>query len=209
MPAIFALEKTPEASIPNADPGEVNLFVDQADSIQKTKDESGVVRISDPSVSTDLLNGTATLTELDSDPEPTAAGQVLATSSVGAPTVGPHFAGFQDPRAAGISNSVRIINAVNDSGANTNAVIDELVLMDPGTFAADQTVTLPGVGAGQINREIWIKITGAVGGFKVSVVAAISTEIDGLANGDPDLDLTTDRQWMKLFGTGTGWLIVG
>jgi len=203
MPAIVSLVKTPAASIPNAAAGKVNQFVDTADSIQKTKDEGGVVRLSSPQVATDLQSASE-VTELDSDADPTAVGQVMALSSVGPP----HNAGFKDPRVALVSTTTQQLNPAITADLNP-AAIDELVRVDLVTAAADVTVTLPAVDASQKDREIWVKIIGIAGAFKVTVAANISLQIDGLANGDPDLDLTTDRQWMKLRGTGSGWLIVG
>ena len=207
MPSRLELVKTPEASIPTANPGEVNFFIEFADGLAKSKDENDIVLNLSGSSADEINNASANPVITNAGAEPAAVGLVMATTTIGPP----HTGAFVDPRPNLVSTTVRQLIAPVDAAANHNAALDELVRMDPATFGADQTVTLPAVGGAIIDREIWVKIIAPVGGFKVSIVGAISFEVDGLANADPDLDLTTDRAWMKLRGNleGTAWLIVG
>lgn len=206
MPTRLEMVALAAGSVPNANPGEHNLFVDSADGLVKTKDENGVVSNQAGSSANELNNASANPVILNAGAEPTAVDMVLATTTIGPP----HAAAFVSGRARKMASTV-IQSAIVDAAANKNAAIDEFVRMDPATFGANQTVTIPAPSAVFADREIYVKIVGDPGAFSVSVIAAVDGTIDGLLNGDPALDLTTYGQWMILRGNleGTGWLIVG
>lgn len=206
MPTRLEMVMLPAASVPTASPGEHNLFVDSADGLVKTKDENGIVTNQAGSSANELNNASANPVILNAGAEPTAVDMVLATTTIGPP----HAAAFVSPRARKMASTV-LQSAIVDAAANKNAAIDEMCRMDPGTFGGDQTVTLPAPSLAFADREIYVKVVGDPLGNTVSVVAQASGQIDGLANGDLALDLTTYGQWMILRGNleGTGWHIVG
>jgi hypothetical protein len=206
MPSRLELVKVAAASIPVAAPGQLNAFVDLADGLVKTKDEFGVVRNQSGTSATEIANSSANPAVTDLGPEPTAVGMVLATTVIGPP----HRADFVDPRIARVSASLRIKKAIQTIPGPTIA-LDELLLCDPGLGGGsnNQLVTLPAPALADEGRMLGIKIVSTADGFTVTVAGAVSGQVDGLLNGSPDLDLTTDRQWMILLATGTGYVIIG
>lgn len=197
MPSSIAIVKTDETNIISADPGKMNLFVG-LDDILRGKDEIGALFVFDPSVASALATAGSPII-IDASPPPTSVGDVMAIT-------GALAGGFVDPRVALISQTVRQNGIVT---ADTGADLDELILVDLITAAANVTVSLP---TPVPDREIWVKIDSDVGAFKVIIAPTGGALVDGFAAGDGGiLELVTNRQWIKLRGhqDNTNWLVVG
>ena len=197
MPSSLAIVKTDEANIINADPGKINLFVG-LDDILRGRDEIGALFVFDPTVASALATAGSPVI-INAAAQPTSTGDVMATT-------GFLLGGFVDPRVALISQTVRQgVVVIADVGAD----LDEFILVDLITAAANVTVLLPTPVA---DREIWVKIDSDVGAFKVIIEPTGGALVDGFAAGSGGiLELVTNRQWIKLRGhlDGINWLVVG
>lgn len=204
MPSINALVKTDPVNVPVADPGKMNWFIG-LDNIARGRDELNQLFVFDPSVAAALGNANPVgQVVIDGAPEPTAIGMVMATTSIG-----PNLGGFVDPRVAKVSTTVLQLNP--PLVADGPAVLDELVLVDLVTAAADVEVTLP---APVVDREVWVKIDSdgfPINGFKV-VIEPGAALVDGFASGSGGiLEIVTNRGWLKMRGhrDGVNWIVVG
>jgi hypothetical protein len=212
MPSHTALVKTALANVPQAAAGKVNLFVDLADNLLKGRTElppgPGDVIIYDSAISSGLGNVSANPALLDTSLEPSAIGQMWVVSVVGPP----HRAELVSAEEFGISRTTNTQQPpLVASGA---VVLGEFVQVDLVTAAADVDVLLPPVGAGDVDREIWVKINSLgfpSNGFKVVLVPDGADTIDGLAaGGGGHLELLTNFEWRKLRVLAAGvWGVVG
>jgi hypothetical protein len=194
--ALLEIAKQSAASVPNAPAGSVIAFVDSADDILKTKDETGIVRVQGPGLASSLAT-TGDPVDVDSGAAPSPGYVLVAVTGPVAPV-----ATYQDPRVARVSQNARITSPTPQIG-NFIAQAGRLHLVD--ITGGNSIVQMP-VAAGKLDQVVGIKNYGLASGNTITINRAGADTLDDAVS----YTLTFDREWVFLQSDGVSrWVVVG
>lgn len=159
MDSVFILDKL-AAKPENIPAGAVGVWVDLSGRV-RTVDEGGVENPVGPNTATDLAT-TGTPVSLSAGAPP-LAGYVFTADS-------PLAASFKDKFAARVGAEFELKRAVQV--ASIAALLDEWLLVDPGTAAANLAIGLP-TPVGNTGRSVFVQVDGNPGGFTVTISGTI------------------------------------
>ena len=189
----FTLVKSDPNGVANAPNGKIRVFANVNNSLLYTIDEAGVIRPNGVGTATELATNGGDPVIIDSDGTPPNIGDILIA------IVGP-----SNPRASWQPNpgSVQIVAEQVGPLALAAITTTQLILVDISGGSA--TGTLPDA-AGELDKEIWVKVTSVASGNNCTLTPDAGDTIDGAAT----YVLDTDYEWVKLRSDNTNWIQVG